>query len=181
MNSPAAPTGSRIERIIDGLTEGVGRALAWCLPAMVLLTAAIVVARYLFDAGTIAGQEAVLYLHGTAFMLGFAYALKHNAHVRVDVLAARFSARTRAWIDLTGHLLFLLPTAAAIIWFSWDYVAAAWRVREGSAEVGGIPAIYLLKSLLIASAALLLLQAFAETLRAARQLRTPSASSERAD
>ena len=121
---------------------------------MVVLTAGIVLARYVFDVGTIAGQEAVMYLHGITFMLGFSYALKHNAHVRVDVLAGRFSDRTRTQIELAGHLLCLLPTCITIIWFSWDYVAAAWRIREGSAEVGGIPAIYLLKSLLIISSVL---------------------------
>jgi len=152
-------------RAIDVLTETIGKVLAVFLPLMVLLTFAIVVARYLFDIGTIAGQEAVMYLHGIAFMLGFAYALKHDAHVRVDVLAKSFTPRTRALIDLGGHVLFLLPMCGCIIWFSWDYVAAAWRVREGSAEVGGIPAIYLLKSLLIASSVLLALQGVAEISR----------------
>ena len=159
-------------RAIDTFTEACGKVLAAFLPSMVLLTFAIVVARYLFDLGTIAGQEAVMYLHGSAFTLGFAYALKHNAHVRVDVLAGRFTPRTRALIDLGGHLLFLLPMCACIIWFSWDYVAAAWRVREGSAEVGGIPAIYLLKSLLIASSVLLALQGIAEISRCTTALRT---------
>lgn len=156
---------------IDALTETCGKLLALLLPVMVLLTFAIVVARYLFDVGTIAGQETVMYLHGTAFMLGFAYALKHNAHVRVDVLANRFTPRTRSIIDLFGHLVFLLPMCACVIWFSWDYVMAAWRVREGSAEVGGIPAVYLLKSLLIASSVLLALQGLAEIGRCIQALR----------
>ena len=162
--------------LIDRFVEGCGKVLAACLPVMVLLTFAIVVARYLFSYGTIAGQEAVMYLHGTAFMLGFAYALKHNAHVRVDVLASRFSARTRAGIDLAGHLIFLIPMCLCILWFSWDYVVASWRVREGSAEVGGIPAIYLLKSLLIASSVLLLLQGFAEIMRCVATLKSSASS-----
>jgi len=131
---------------LDALVERCGKLLATLLPVMVLLTCGIVLARYLFDLGTIAGQEAVMYLHGIAFMLGFAYALKHNAHVRVDVLANRFSARTRAKIDLAGHL-------------------------EGSSEVGGIPAVYLLKSLLIASSVLLLLQGLAEIARCVQTVR----------
>lgn len=162
---------------IDALVERCGKLLAALVPIMVLLTFGIVVARYLFDLGTIAGQEAVMYLHGTTFMLGFAYALKHNAHVRVDVLANQFSSRTRAWVDLTGHLLFLLPMCVCIIWFSWDYVSAAWRVREGSAEVGGIPAVYLLKSLLIASSVLLLLQGLSEIWRCGQVLRARSNTS----
>ena len=76
---------------------------------MVLITIAVVVLRYVFDTGTIALQEAVMYLHGSVFMLGLGYTLQHNAHVRVDVLAQRLSSRARAWIDLLGHLVFLLP------------------------------------------------------------------------
>ncbi len=155
---------------LDVLTEFSGRLLAWLLPMMVLLTLTIVVLRYLFDIGTIATQEVVVYMHGASFMLGLAYALKQGAHVRVDVLANRMSSRLRIWIDLFGHLLFLLPLCGCIIWFSWDYVAAAWRVREGSPEVGGLPGIYLLKTLLPLSATLLALQGVAEIARCLRLL-----------
>jgi TRAP-type mannitol/chloroaromatic compound transport system permease small subunit len=155
---------------IDALTEFSGRLLAWLLPMMVLLTLAIVILRYLFDIGTVATQEVVVYMHGASFMLGLAYALKQGAHVRVDVLANRMSPRLRIWVDLCGHLLFLLPLCGCIIWFSWDYVAAAWRVHEGSPEVGGLPGIYLLKTLLPLAATLLALQGVAEIARCLRFL-----------
>ena len=161
----------RIERGINHLTELSGRALAWLLPCMVLLTLAVVVLRYLFDLGSIALQESVLYMHGACLLLGLAYTLKHDAHVRVDVLAGRLAPRARLGIELLGHLLFLLPLCTAIVWFCSDYVAASWRVREGSPEVGGIPGIYLLKSLLLLAAVLLALQALAEVLRVVRALR----------
>ncbi|MEM7220947.1 MAG: TRAP transporter small permease subunit [Pseudomonadota bacterium] len=157
---------------IDAITQAVGRVLAICFPIMVLLTAGIVAARYLFDAGAIAVQEAVMYLHAATVMLGLGYALRHDAHVRVDVLANRLGPRARAAVELAGHLLFLLPVTVAVIWFCWDYVAASWRIREGSPEVGGIPGVFLLKTLLPLGAALLLLQGVAETLRTLTKLRT---------
>ena len=100
-----------------------------------------------------------------AFMLGIPYALKAGAHVRVDVFYATRSARAKARIDLAGHLLFLFPLSVAIFLYSLGYVASAWRVLEGSPEVGGIPAVFLLKTLLPVMAVLLFLQGIAESLR----------------
>lgn len=158
-------------RALEATSEFTGRCLAWLLPIMVLLTITVVVLRYVFDTGTVATQEAVVYLHGCVFMLGLAYTLKHDGHVRVDVFAQRLSPRTRAWIELIGHLVFLLPLCALIVWYSWDYVAAAWRVREASPDAGGLAYVYLLKSLLPASAVLLGLQALAEIGRLGSNLR----------
>lgn len=161
-------------RGLDALTELIGRALAWLLPVMVLITITVVVLRYLFDTGTIALQEAVVYLHGSLFMLGLGYTLKRDGHVRVDVLAQQLGPRARAWVELCGHTLFLLPLCALIAWYSWDYVAASWRVREASPDSGGLPYVYLLKSLLPLSAALLGLQAFVEMAKLVRRLRDGS-------
>ena len=161
-------------RGLSALSDFSGRCLAWLLPLMVLITIAVVVLRYVFDTGTIALQEAVMYLHGSVFMLGLGYTLQHNAHVRVDVLAQRLSSRSRAWIDLFGHVIFLLPLCALIVWYSWDYVAASWRVHEASPDTGGIPFVYLLKTLLPVSAVLLGLQGLAEIVRLATDLRNES-------
>jgi len=160
-----------VVRTLEATSEITGRCLAWLLPIMVLLTITVVVLRYVFDTGTIATQETVAYLHGCVFMLGLAYTLKHDGHVRVDVLAQRLTPRTRAWIELIGHVVFLLPLCALIGWYSWDYVAASWRVREASPDTGGLPYVYLLKSLLPASAVLLGLQALAEIGRLGSNLR----------
>jgi TRAP-type mannitol/chloroaromatic compound transport system permease small subunit len=161
----------KIVAIIDGLNEWVGRLVAWCMPLMVVLTLTIVVLRYATTTNTILWQEAVLYLHGFAFMLAIPYALKHNAHVRVDLVYGRLTARGRAWVDLLGHGLLLIPTAILIILYSRVYVTNAWRILEGSPEVGGIPGIYLLKSLILVMAGLLLLQGLAEILRKIAVLR----------
>lgn len=162
-----------IERYIgiaEGLVEWVGRAVAWLIPAMMLLISVIVFLRYGFNRGAVVLQEAVLYLHATAFMFGFAYALKHKAHVSVDVLYARFPPSAQAWVDLIGHSLFLVPMTLVIGFGSLDYVANSWAILEKSAEAGGIPAVFLFKSILPLSAALLLLQGLAAIATASLQL-----------
>jgi TRAP-type mannitol/chloroaromatic compound transport system permease small subunit len=138
---------------------------------MVAGTVLVVVLRYALDRGAIVLQESVLYLHGITFMLGIPYALKHGAHVRVDLIYSRLGIRGRAVIDLLGHVLFLIPVCIAIIVFSHTYVMNAWRILERSPEVGGLPAVFLLKTLIPLMAALLLLQGLAEITRCIVALR----------
>ncbi len=133
---------------------------------MALITFGIVVLRYGFDFGATALQESVLYLHAIAFMLGIPWVLKNDGHVRVDVIYGRLSPRRRAWIDLTGHLLFLMPVTLTLFWQSLPYVSASWRILEGSPEVGGIPAIFLIKTLIPVMCAGLLLQGVCSIRRA---------------
>ena len=155
----------RLINAIDTFTEWTGRIVAWLAAAMAILTTVVVVMRYGFDTGSIAGQEAVTYLHATLFMLGAAFALKTDAHVRVDIFYRRFSPRTRAWINALGGIVFLVPLCVLIATLSSDYVLQAWRIREISSDAGGIPAVFLLKSLIPAMAFTLLLQGVAEILR----------------
>lgn len=155
---------------LDTLTEYTGRLLAWFIAAAVLGTVGIVVLRYAVGVNTILLQDLVMYLHGFAFMLAIPYALKHDAHVRVDLLYSRLGVRGRQIVNLIGHLVLLFPTGIAMILYSQGYVANAWRIREGSQEVGGIHGVYLLKTLIPAMAVLLMLQGLAETLRILRSL-----------
>lgn len=152
-------------RIIDGFTELIGRSVAWLTLAMMLVTCLVVVLRYGFGIGSIAMQESIMYMHGMVFMLGIPYALKHDAHVRVDVIYGRLSARQRDYVNLAGHLLFLMPVAAFIVYVSWNYTARAWRIGEGSPEVGGIDAVFVLKTLIPLLGIMLILQGLAELLR----------------
>lgn len=178
---PAAPPPAatampdRLAAAIDALGELAGRLAAWLLIALVALVFGLVLARYLFSTSSVALQELGQWLHASAFLLGLGYALKHDAHVRVDVLAQRWPARTRAWVELLGTALLLLPLCVVIVWMSWDYVATSWAIGEGSRDPGGLPAWYLLKSLLPLSALLLGLQGLALALRAACALRGESA------
>lgn len=152
-------------RRLEAVSEWTGRLVSWLTLAMVLVTCAVALLRYAFDLGWIGMQESVTYLHAAVFMLGAAYTLRHEGHVRVDILYRRFPERVQAWVDILGGLLLLVPVCAFIAWISWDYVAQSWAVREGSQEAGGLPLVYLLKTLIPAMAALLLVQGLASILR----------------
>jgi TRAP-type mannitol/chloroaromatic compound transport system permease small subunit len=150
---------------IDTFTEYCGRLLAWLALGMAALTTLIVVLRYGFSIGSISIQESVIYMHGSLFLLGAAYALKVGAHVRVDIFYRNFSTRTRAWVDSLGGIVFLIPLCAFILISSWNFVSESWAMRETSAEPGGIPAVFLLKSLVPMMAITLALQGVAEVFR----------------
>ena len=150
---------------IDRLTDHTGRLLAWLALGMAIVTALVVVLRYGFNIGSILGQESVIYMHGALFLLGAAYALKTGAHVRVDIFYRNFSARKQAWVNSLGGIVFLLPLCTFIVMSSWDYVGESWSMRETSPEPGGIPAVFLLKTLIPLAAINLALQGVAEILR----------------
>lgn len=157
---------NRFTGTIDLVNDLIGGAVSWLTIAMVIVTCIVVIARYLFGVGSIGLQESVMYMHGTVFMLAIAYTLKEKGHVRVDVLHERFSIRTRALIELLGILFFLLPVSVFIFWTSLDYVEFSWSVKEVSAQPGGLPGVFILKTLIPCMALLLFLQGLAETARA---------------
>lgn len=128
---------------------------------MVLLTFAIVILRYALNTGGVLLQESVMYLHGAFFMLAVALGVGENTHVRVDIFYSRLTPDQQGWIDLAGHILFLLPVAGFMVWVSLPYVGNSWRILEGSAEVGGIPAVFLLKTLIPLTGVLLIFQGIA--------------------
>jgi TRAP-type mannitol/chloroaromatic compound transport system permease small subunit len=165
-DSPA--TASVLLRLASGLEQmngWIGRGISWLSLAMVLVTFTVVVLRYAFDAGSIALQESVTYMHSALFMIGIAFTLQLNGHVRVDIFYQRFSRRGRAWVDLLGTLLLLIPVCLFILTSSWQYVIESWSIQEGSREAGGIPGVYLLKTLLLIMPVLLLAQGLAWVLR----------------
>ena len=137
---------------------------------MVLAQFGIVVARYVFGVSSIAASEGVLYAHALLFMAGAGYTLLINGHVRVDIFYARGSARTKAWIDALGHVLLLAPAMIALLVWSWPSVRNSWAILEGAISVGGIPASFLLKSLIPLFCVLVLIQSLACLLRAAATL-----------
>lgn len=149
--------------------------VSWLTLVMAIITFAIVVLRYGFDFGATALQESVLYLHAIAFILGIPWALKNDDHVRVDVIYGRLNPVRRAWVDLCGHCLFLFPVILTLLWQSLPYVSASWRILEGSPEVGGIPAIFLIKTLIPVMCVGLMLQGISGVLEALRTIRGESA------
>lgn len=152
-------------RAIDACSAFMGKSAAWLTLAIVLLTTYLVIGRYVLHDNSIALQELVVYMHAAVFMLGAAYALQRDEHVRVDVFYRGAAPRTKAVINIVGTVFFLLPFAAMVLWFSWRYAANAWQVREGSSNAGGLPYVYLLKTLIPVFAASLIMQGIAELLR----------------
>jgi len=151
---------------LEAVADRTGRVVSWLSFFMVLVSFLVVVLRYAFDLGWIAMQESVTYMHAALFTLGVAYTLRRNGHVRVDIFYQKLSRRGRAWVDLLGTLLLLTPVCIFIAWIGWDYVLKSWEVMEGSREAGGIPAVYLLKTLMIVMPVLVLIQGLAWILRA---------------
>jgi TRAP-type mannitol/chloroaromatic compound transport system permease small subunit len=155
-----------LSKLIDASSDLIGRSAAWLTVGMVLLMALIVALRYLFQTGSIAMQESVIYVNALIFTLGAAYTLKEQGHVRVDIFYNRLGVKQKALVDLLGGLVFLLPFAGFIIWESWDYVSVSWRIKESSAELSGLPYVYLLKATIILLALLLIIQGISEILKA---------------
>jgi TRAP-type mannitol/chloroaromatic compound transport system permease small subunit len=150
---------------LDRVSRATGKLAAYLCLLMAVVTGLVVILRYGFNLGSGALQESISYLHAAVFMLGAAVTLQRGAHVRVDIFYRSCSRRHRAWIDSVGAIVFLMPLCVFIAWVSWDYVAESWEIRESSADPGGLPAVFLLKSLIPIMAVTLLLQGFAEVLR----------------
>ena len=158
----------RFARAIDRGNEMLGRTIAWLALFLVLLQFVVVVMRYVFGLGSVKMQESIVYMHATIFMVAAGYTLLHNGHVRCDIFYASASPRAKAAIDLFGVFAFLMPMCALIAWAAWPYVAASWAVREGSPEGSlGLPAVFLLKSVILVFAGLLSLQALSLAIHSA--------------
>ncbi|MDF1780878.1 MAG: TRAP transporter small permease subunit [Alcanivoracaceae bacterium] len=151
---------------LEQFARFTGHTVSWLSLALVLLAMLIVLLRYAFDFGSIGLQEAVMYLHGALFMLGLSYTLSRDEHVRVDIFYQRFSPSRRGMVDFFGTLFLLLPTCLLMLLLSWDYVIASWWRLEGSADPGGLPLVFVLKTLLLIAPVLLVIQGTAEALRA---------------
>ncbi|MBK1698939.1 TRAP transporter small permease subunit [Rhodovibrio salinarum] len=157
---------------LDTVNRHTGRVIRWLALVMVLVQFGIVLLRYVYGVSWIALNESVLYMHATLLMLGAGYTLMVDGHVRVDILQAKAGARGKARIDLFGHIVFLIPTMLALLYWSWPSVTKAWAILEGPISVGGIPGVFLLKSLIPAFCVLLIVQSLACLLRNILTLRS---------
>jgi TRAP-type mannitol/chloroaromatic compound transport system permease small subunit len=159
---------------IDRLNAAIGRTVAWACLLVVVVQFTVVVMRYVLGLGSIWLTETIIYGHAALFMLASAWTLREGGHVRVDVFYADAGPRRRALVDLGGALLLLLPFMLVLLWFALPYVARSWSIMETSRETSGLPAVYLLKTLIPAFAVLMALQGIAQAIRAAHVLRTPT-------
>jgi TRAP-type mannitol/chloroaromatic compound transport system permease small subunit len=154
----------RLSGLIDALTERVGKAASWLILAATLISAGNAAVRYTLHTSSNAWLEVQWYLFAAVFLLGAGYALKHNQHVRIDVLSGRLSPRARAWLEILGTLLFLMPMALLILWLSWPVFVMSWTSGEVSANANGLR-LWPARLLVPAGFALLVLQGVAELIK----------------
>lgn len=159
----------RLADRIDRFNERAGRIVLWCTVIMVGVGAFNTVVRYLGQyLGTSLSSnfyiEAQWYLFSLVFLLGAAYTLRHDRHVRADVIYGRLSARLRAWIDLVGTVLFLIPFSVLMLWVSWPAVRRSWAILETSPDPGGLPR-YPIKTVILLAFALVIVQGVAIVIR----------------
>jgi TRAP-type mannitol/chloroaromatic compound transport system permease small subunit len=161
----------RFVRLTDALNDRIGRAVSWLTLAMVLIVFFVVVARYGFAWGRVWIQESYVWLHGVVFMLGAGYTLLQEGHVRVDVFYRGASVRYKAWVDLLGALFLALPMLITVFVVALPYVETSWSRLEGSREAGGLPGLFLLKTVIPVFCVLVGLQALSLAARSVLVLR----------
>ncbi len=159
----------KISRLIDSINEGIGRLTYWLVLVMILISTWNVAGRYI---GRWLGEkltsngllETQWYLFDIIFLLGAAYGLKHNEHVRVDLFYKDFNRRKKALINIIGTVLFLIPFCLMVIFYSWEWTLNSWSIWEMSSDPDGLPR-YPIKSMIIIGLILLLLQGISETIK----------------
>jgi TRAP-type mannitol/chloroaromatic compound transport system permease small subunit len=154
-------------RRIEQLSEWSGAVISWCVLLIALVVGYNVSMRFFFQIGSVALQELEWHLFALMFLLGASYTLKHDGHVRVDIFyqSKKLTDSHRAWIDLSGTLFFLFPFCLLIIFTSWDFMANAYVISEGSPDPGGLPYRFLLKAAIPLGFALLMIQGAAIILK----------------
>ncbi len=150
---------------VDALSEKLGYIFAWCTLLLVLIVSYDVITRYLFRISSVAIQELEWHIFSLIFLGGAAYTLKKNEHVRVDVIYTLYSVKTKAWVNLFGSILLLIPFCLLIIWSSQNFVIMSFTINETSPDAGGLPARYLLKGFIPLSFFFLLLQGISLTFK----------------
>ncbi len=155
----------KISQFIDSLNEKTGLFAAWLTTFMVITVVYDVIMRYGFKKGNIAVQEMEWHIFAVVFLIGAAYALKKDAHVRVDILYTKLSAKKRAWIDLLGTFIFLIPFCILVIYSTTTFIESSWAVREVSPDPGGLPCRYILKAMIPAGFFLLILQGISQAIK----------------
>jgi TRAP-type mannitol/chloroaromatic compound transport system permease small subunit len=164
---------ARDDSLLDRFSAVIGKTTAWLTLFMIIVTFVVVVMRYAFDLGFIWLQESVIWMHGVVFMLGAAYTLRDEEHVRVDVFYRAMSPKRRAWVDLIGVVIFLFPLCVFLAFNTWDFVLQSWSLREASREPGGLPYpfIPILKSVILLMPVTVALQGLSLFLRSLRTVR----------
>jgi TRAP-type mannitol/chloroaromatic compound transport system permease small subunit len=143
---------------IDVINETIGNTLAWCTIACVITCFLVVILRYVFAVGFPWMQELYVWFHAITFMGGAGFVLLHSGHVNVDILYGKLCNQRKAWVDIFGTIVFLLPWMIVLMMTSFDFIIASWKISEPSSQTNGMPALYLLKSLIAFFCVVTLLQ-----------------------
>lgn len=164
--------------IIDRLNERIGKWVSWLTIVLVLVTCYDVIVRYIFRESSVAFQEIEWHLFAIIFLMGGAYTLKIDDHVRVDIFYTKFSVEKKALVDFIGSIIFLIPFCLMAIYSSKDFVVSSFIIKETSPDAGGLPARYILKAFIPLSFVLLLLQGIALCFKSFLKLKKPNNSVE---
>lgn len=148
-----------VARLIDIINGGIGRTVCWLAVSMVIVQFFVVVLRYGFGLGFIWMQESIIYMHTYMFMLGAAFTYYIDGHVRVDILYGSMSDKGKAWVNLLGSALFMIPMSIALFYYAFPIVIKSWQILESSTDNSGIPAVFILKSALLIFPVMMVLQA----------------------
>lgn len=151
--------------LIDSVIRRIGHVVCWLNLALLVVIMTQVILRYVFSNGQTALEELQWHFYGAAVMIGLSYGLVNDSHVRVDILHARFSTRTKRLIEIITMVVFVLPFAYVIFYHSLPFVADAWRVNEASDSAGGLPYRFIIKSVIPISFGLLALAAISRLMR----------------
>ena len=165
MSTPNYLPETPLSRAIDRIVGGVGRGLSYIWVVLLGVIVFNVLLRYLFNEGRIELEELQWHLYSIGFLLGLSYAYQDDAHIRVDVLHEHFAPRTKAWIELYGIILFVLPFVALIVIYAIPFVASSYSLNEVSASPGGLPYRWLIKACLPIGFALLCLAVISRLIR----------------
>lgn len=161
-------------KMIDSINSWIGKAVAWLTFVLVLLICTDVALRYIFSFSQAGFYELEWHLFAAIFLLGAAYTLRYDKHVRVDVFYTRFSTRTKAWVNLIGTFIFLLPFCFVIMYTSVPFVSDSYAILESSPDPGGLPYRFIIKSTIPIGFGLLLLQGLSEILKSIGIILKPS-------
>ncbi|MEM9102363.1 MAG: TRAP transporter small permease subunit [Pseudomonadota bacterium] len=149
---------------LDGIVDVIGRSVSWLSLCMILAMLLSIILSF-FKVNVIALQESITWMNALLVLLGVAITLQHNEHVRVDIFYQNFSPAKKAWIDLLGHLIFLIPVCSFILWMSWQFIVNSWYGCEASSEAGGLPARYLIRGLFLLLPIFLLIQGISQVIK----------------
>jgi len=154
-----------LQKFLDNFIEKVGYGTSFLVVVMVFLVTLTLFLRYVLSIGSVALQESIMYLHAIFFMIGISFAIKENAHVKIDILSNKFNSKQKNVVFIAGLIFFMIPFSLFVIFISLDMVSNSWEVMEQSSEAGGLNLVYLLKSVIPLTGFLIFLQSISELIK----------------